>query len=146
MHSRRGNSKTGCKGRLALSALISGIRVRKMLSKGAQGYLFFLINTPNDKVRLEEIPVVKEYPDVFPEELGSLSPEREIAFKIDVTPEVAPISKMQYRMAPAKLKDLKLQLQNLLERGFIKKSDSLWGAPILFVKKKDESLRLCIDH
>ena len=96
----------------------------------------FLTNTPSDKVSLEDMPVVKEYPDIFPEELESLPPEREIAFKIDVTPGVAPISKMPYRMAPPELKELKLQLQDLLERGFIKKSDSPWGAPVLFVKKK----------
>ena len=70
----------------------------------------FLINTPSDKVRLEDIPVVKKYPDVFPEELESLPLERKIAFKIDVTLGVAPISKTPYRMAPAKLKELKFQL------------------------------------
>ena len=107
--------KLDVRGRLASSALISGIRARKMLSKGAQEYLAFLINIPSDKVRLEDMPVVKEYPDVFSEELESLPPKREIVFKIDVTPEVAPISKMPYRMAPAELKELKLQLQDLLE-------------------------------
>ena len=76
---------------------------------GGQGYLAFLINTPGDKVRLEDMPVVKKYPNVFPEELESLPPEREIAFKIDVTLRVAPISKTAYRMAPTKLKELKLQ-------------------------------------
>ena len=86
-----------------------------MLNKGAQGYLAFLINTPGDKAILEDMPVVKAYPDVFHEELESLPPEREIAFKIDVAPRVAPISKMPYRMAPAELKELKLQLQDLLE-------------------------------
>ncbi|XP_071921759.1 uncharacterized protein [Coffea arabica] len=109
--------KLDVKGRLASSALISGIRARKMLSKGAQGYLDFLINTPSDKVNLEDMPVVKDYPDVFPEELESLPPERDIAFKIDVTPGIAPISKTPYRMAPAELKELKLQFQDLLERG-----------------------------
>mgnify|MGYP004717181545 CR=1 FL=1 len=68
--------KLNVRGRLASSALISGIRVRKMLSKGAWRYLAFLINTPSDKVRLEDMPVVKDYPDVFPEELESLPPER----------------------------------------------------------------------
>ncbi|XP_071921769.1 uncharacterized protein [Coffea arabica] len=86
------------------------------------------------------------YPDVFPEELESLPPERKIVFKIDVTPGVEPISKTPYRMASAELKELKLLLQDLLERDFIKESDSSWGAPVLFVKKKDGSLRLCIDY
>ncbi|XP_027169401.1 uncharacterized protein LOC113769125 [Coffea eugenioides] len=134
------------RGRLASSALISGIRARKMLHKGAQGFLAFLINAPSDQVKLEDVPIVRDFPDVFPEELTSLPPEREIEFKIDLVPEVASISKTPYRMAPAKLKELKIQLQDLLERGFIKESDSPWGAPVLFVKKKDGSLRLCIDY
>ena len=92
------------------------------------------------------MPVVKEYPDVFPEELETLPPERDITFKIDVISGVAPISKTPYRMAPTELKELKLQLQDLLGRHFIKKSDSLWRIPVLFVKKKDGSLRLCIDY
>ncbi|XP_071917097.1 uncharacterized protein [Coffea arabica] len=106
--------KLDVSGRLASSALISGIRVRKILSKGAQGSLAFLINIPNDTVRLEDMPVVKKYPDVFLEELESLPPEREIAFKIDLTPGVTPISKTPYRMALAELKELKLQLLDLL--------------------------------
>ena len=65
----------------------------------------FLINTPSDKVRLRDMPVVKEFPDVFPEKLESLPPERDIVFKIDVTPRVAPIFKTPYRMASAELKD-----------------------------------------
>ncbi|XP_071918770.1 uncharacterized protein [Coffea arabica] len=138
--------KLDVRGRLASFALVLEIRFRKLLSKGTQGYLAFLINTPGDKVRLEDTPVVKEYPDVFPEELESLPPDKEIAFKIDVIPGVAPISKTPYRMAPAELKELKWQLQDLLERDFIKKSDFPWGDPVLFVKKKDKRLRLCIDY
>ncbi|XP_027166421.1 uncharacterized protein LOC113766426 [Coffea eugenioides] len=114
--------KLDVRGRLVSSALISGIRVRKILNKGAQRYLAFLINTPSDKVRLEDMPVIKEHPDVFSKELESLPPEREIFFKIDVTPGVALISKTPYRMAPTELKGLKLQLQDLLERDFIKES------------------------
>ena len=86
------------------------------------------------------MPVVKDYPDVFLEELESLPPERDIAFKIDVTQRVASISKTSYRMPSAALKVLKLQLQYLLERDFIKESDSPWGGPILVVKKKDGCL------
>ncbi|XP_027158420.1 uncharacterized protein LOC113760043 [Coffea eugenioides] len=134
------------KGRIASSAMISGIRARKILSKGAQGFLAFLINAPSDQVRLEDVPVVREFPDVFPEELKTLPPEREVEFKIDLMPGTAPISRTPYRMAPAELKELKIQLQDLLEKGFVKESDSPWGAPVLFVKKKDGSLRLCIDY
>ncbi|XP_027071920.1 uncharacterized protein [Coffea arabica] len=104
--------------------VILGIRVRRLLSKGVQGYLAFLINTLGDKVRLEDMLVVKEYPDIFFEELESLPPEREIAFKIDVVPGVAPISKTPYRIAPTELKELKLQLQDLLEQDFIRENYS----------------------
>ncbi|XP_071925131.1 transposon Tf2-1 polyprotein [Coffea arabica] len=134
------------KGRLASSAMISGIRARKMLSKGAQDFLAFMINAPSDQVKLEDVPVVREFSDVFPEELKTLPPDREVEFKIDLVPGTAPISKTPYRMAPAELKELKIQLQDLLEKGFVKESDSPWGAPVLFVKKKDGSLRLCIDY
>ncbi|XP_071939145.1 uncharacterized protein [Coffea arabica] len=125
------------KGRLASSVMISGIRARKMLSKGAQGFLAFLINAPSNQVKLEDVPVVREFPDVFPEELKTLPPEREVEFKIDLVPGTAPISKTPYRMAPVELKELKIQLQDLLEKGFVKESDSPWGAPVLFVKKRD---------
>nr|XP_027064418.1 uncharacterized protein LOC113690624 [Coffea arabica] len=138
--------KLDVKGRLASSAMISGIRARKMLYKGAQGFLAFLINAPSDQVKLEDVPVVREFPDVFPEELKTLPPEREVEFKIDLVPGTAPISKTPYRMAPAELKELKIQLLDLLEKGFVRESDSPWGAPVLFVKKKDGSLRLCIDY
>ncbi|XP_071920638.1 uncharacterized protein [Coffea arabica] len=104
------------KGRLASSAMISGIRARKMLSKGAQGFLAFMINAPSDQVKLEDVPVVREFSDVFPEELKTLPPEREVEFKIDLVPGTAPISKTPYRMAPAELKELKIQLQDLLEK------------------------------
>ncbi|XP_071933807.1 uncharacterized protein [Coffea arabica] len=76
--------KVDVKGRLAPSAMISGVRARKMLYKGAQGFLAFLINAPCDQVKLEDVPVVREYPDVFPEELKTLPPEREVEFKIEL--------------------------------------------------------------
>ncbi|XP_027157531.1 uncharacterized protein LOC113759163 [Coffea eugenioides] len=112
------------RGSLASSAMISGNRVRKLLSKEAQGFLAFLINTPSDKLKVEDVPVVGEYSDVFPDELVNLSPEREIEFEINLLPGTSPISKTPYRMAPAELKELKLQLQDLLERGFIRESGS----------------------
>ncbi|XP_071905709.1 uncharacterized protein [Coffea arabica] len=134
--------KLDVRGMIASSALISGIRARKLLSRGAHGYLAFLINTPGEKIKLEDMPVISEYQNVFPEELESLPPEREIEFKVDLVPGTTPISKTPYRMAPAELKELKVQLQDLLERGFIHESESPWGVPVLFVKKKDGSLRL----
>ena len=76
---------------------------------------------------------------MFPEDLPRLPPDREIEFNIDLQPGTTPISQALYRMAPAELKELKVQLQELLDKGFIRPSVSPWGAPILFVKKKDDT-------
>jgi hypothetical protein len=94
---------------------------------------------------VERIPVVCEYPDVFPDELPGMPPDRDIEFAIELQPGTAPISKRPYRMPPAELAELKKQLQELLDKGFIRPSTSPWGCPALFVKK-DESLRLCVDY
>ena len=83
---------------------------------------------------------------MFPEELPRLPPHREIEFAINVVPGATPTSITPYRMAPLELEQLKWQLQELLEKGFIRPSVSLWGAPVLFVKKKDGTLQLCIDY
>ena len=87
-----------------------------------------------------------EYPDVFPEELPGIPPVREIDFSVELVPGTAPISRAPYRMAASELAELKKQLAELLDKGFIRPSASPWGAPVLFVKKKDGSLRLCIDY
>ena len=99
-----------------------------------------------DKVSVGSIRTVRDFPDVFPEDLPGLPPTREIDFAIDLIPGTQPISKAPYRMAPTELQELKEQLQDLLSKGFIRPSVSPWGAPVLFVKKKDGSLRLCIDY
>jgi hypothetical protein len=95
---------------------------------------------------VERIPVVCEYPDVFPDELPRMPPNRNIEFAIELHPGTAPISKRPYRMPPAELAELKKQLQELLNKGFIRASTSPWGCPVLFVKKKAKSLRLCVDY
>ena len=95
---------------------------------------------------LEKIRVVCEYADVFPDELPGMPPDRDIEFAIELQPGIAHISKRPYRMPPAELAELKKQLQELLDKGFIRPSTSPWGCPALFMKKKDERLRLCIDY
>ena len=101
----------------------------------------------NDKdVKLDDIPIVRDYPDVFPEELPELPPKREVEFTIELVPRTTHISKAPYRMAPLELKDLKSQFQEMLDIGFIRPGVSPWEAPMLFVKKKNGTLRLCIDH
>ena len=126
--------------------LISAITTKKMLRRGCQGYLAVVRDVEADKGAVERVPVVCEFPDVFPEELLGLPPDREIKLCIDVVPGTNPISMPPYRMAPAELKKLNEQLKELLDKSFIRPSTSPWGAPVLFVKKKDGSLRLCIDY
>ena len=94
-------------------------------------------------IRLEDIPVVCEYADVFPDDVPGMPPDRDIEFVIELQPGTAPVSKRPYRMLPKELTELKIQLQELLDKGFIRPSASPWGYPALFVKKKDDSLRLC---
>ena len=105
-----------------------------------------MIDTVKARPSVSDIPTVSDFPDVFLEELPGLLPQREIEFAIDVVPGATPASITPYRMTLLELKELKLQLQELLEKGFIRPSVSPWGAPVLFVKKKDGTLRLCIDY
>ena len=94
----------------------------------------------------EEVPVVKDYPDVFPEELPGMPPDREIEFLIELLPGTGPISKRPYRMPANDLEEVKKQIKELLEKGYIRLSSSPWGAPVLLVKKKDGTLRMCVDY
>jgi hypothetical protein len=89
---------------------------------------------------IQDILVVCEFPDVFPEDLPGLPPERDMEFVIELKPGTAPISRRSYRMPPNELAELKTQLQDLLDKGFIRPSSSPWGCPAIFVKKKDQTL------
>ncbi|XP_010239158.1 uncharacterized protein LOC100830759 [Brachypodium distachyon] len=95
---------------------------------------------------LEEVPIVNEYMDVFPEDLPGMPPDRDIEFLIDLVPGTSPISKRPYRMPANELAELKKQLQELQAKGYIRPSSSPWGAPVLFVQKKDKSMRMCVDY
>ncbi|WVZ89402.1 hypothetical protein U9M48_035815, partial [Paspalum notatum var. saurae] len=100
-----------------------------------------------DAQALAKIPVVCDYPDVFPEELPGLPPDRDVEFRIDLVPGTSPVSRRPYRMAPDELRELKVQLQEQLDKGFIRPSSSPWGCPALFVEKKDQGgKRLCVDY
>ena len=127
-------------------SLINAMTASKMLRKGCQGYLAFVVDRRQEGTRLEDIPIVKEFPDVFPDDISGLPPDREVEFTIDLIPGTEPISIPPYRMAPAELRELKAQLEELLSKGFFRLSISPWGALVLFMKKKDGSLRLCIDY
>ncbi|GJY60338.1 putative reverse transcriptase domain-containing protein [Tanacetum coccineum] len=99
----------------------------------------------NEK-RLEDIPVVREFPEVFPEDLLGLPPVRQVKFQIDLIPGAAPVARAPYRLTPSEMQELSNQLQELSDRGFIRPSTLPWGAPVLFVKKKYGSFRMCIDY
>ncbi|GJS27333.1 putative reverse transcriptase domain-containing protein [Tanacetum coccineum] len=112
---------------------------------------------PEEKARLlmsakasdkkqEEIVVVRDFPEVFPDDLSGLSPIQEIEFRIKLIPGATPVAKSPYCLAPSEMEELSGQLKELQDKGFIRPSSSPWGAPILFVKKKDGSFRMCIDY
>ena len=106
-----------------LLRMISALRASSLLKKGCQGVLASVMSNESD-LKLEDIPIVREYPDVFPEDLPGLPPEREVEFTIDLVPGTGLMSKAPYRMAPVELKELKVQLQELLDKGFIRPSVS----------------------
>ncbi|GKF43152.1 hypothetical protein Tco_0129704 [Tanacetum coccineum] len=94
----------------------------------------------------EEIVVVRDFPEVFPDDLSGLPPVREIKFRIELTPGATPVAKYPYHLSPSELEELPGQLKELQDKGFIRPSSSPWGALVLFVKKKDDSFRMCIDY
>jgi hypothetical protein len=125
----------------SLPLMISAVRVRKLIIRGGQAFLAFVVALAKEgKKDLQDIPVVREYPDIFSTDYSRLLPQREVAFGIECMPNTNPISKASYRMAPLKLKELKEQLQELLDKGFIRPSSSPWGTLVLFLKKKDMSM------
>nr|GEY71195.1 putative reverse transcriptase domain-containing protein [Tanacetum cinerariifolium] len=98
------------------------------------------------KKRLKNVPIIRDFPEVFPKDLPGLPPTRQVVFQIDLIPDAAPIARAPYRLAPSKMKELSEQLKELSGKGFIRPSSSPWGAPVLFVKKRDGSFRMCIDY
>ena len=128
-----------------LSNVISAAIARTMVRKGCEAYLEYVIDMKKAEPSLSDIHTVCDYSNVFSEELLGLPPQREIQYAIDVVPSATPASITPYRMALVELKELKLQLQELLEKGFIHSSVSPWGAPVL-VKNKYGTLRLCVDY
>ncbi|GJZ47689.1 putative reverse transcriptase domain-containing protein [Tanacetum coccineum] len=130
--------------------IISCTRTQKYIEKGCQVYLAQVTSKKaedkSEEKRLEDVPIVQEFQEFFPENLPGLPPARQVEFQIDLFPGVAPVARAPYRLAPAEMQELSTQLQELFDRGFIRPSSSPWGAPVLFVKKKDGSFRMCIDY
>nr|GEZ91563.1 putative reverse transcriptase domain-containing protein [Tanacetum cinerariifolium] len=143
----RGNeSNNGRESRLTVT---SCSKAQEYMTKGCQIFLAQIFTKKEEDKsegkQLEDVPVVWDYPEVFPKDLSGLPPARPVEFQIDLIPGAALVARAPYRLAPSEMKELSEQLQELSEKGFIRPSSSPWGAPVLFVKKKDGSLRMCID-
>nr|GFC34232.1 transposon Ty3-G Gag-Pol polyprotein [Tanacetum cinerariifolium] len=125
-------------------------KAQKYLSIGCDVFLANVTTKEaKDKLkekRLEDVPIFRDFPEVFPEDLPGIPPARPVEFQIVLVPDVVPVARAPYRLAPSKMKELAEQLQELSDKGFIRPNSSPWGAPVLFVKKKDGSFRMCIDY
>ncbi|GJW67533.1 putative reverse transcriptase domain-containing protein [Tanacetum coccineum] len=130
--------------------IISCTRTQKYIQKGCQVYLAQVTSKKaedkSEEKRLEDVPIVREFSEVFPEDLPGLPPARQVEFQIDLVPGAALVARAPYRLAPAEMQELSTQLQELSDRGFIRPSSLPWRAPVLFVKKKDGSFQMCIDY
>ncbi|KAJ0839123.1 putative nucleotidyltransferase, Ribonuclease H [Helianthus annuus] len=137
--------ETASKGLILMLCVQAG----KYLRKEYSAFLANIVVAEKEKkkkVEVKDVPVVRECPQVFPDDLPGLPPSHDIDFRIDLIPGANPVAKAPYRLAPSEMRELSNQIQELLEKGFIRPSTSLWGAPVLFVKKKDGSFRMCIDY
>ncbi|GJT56991.1 putative reverse transcriptase domain-containing protein [Tanacetum coccineum] len=131
-------------------AVISYSKAQEYMAKGCQVFLAQIsAKKEEDKSegkQIKDVPIVRDFPEVFPEDLPGLPPARPVEFQIDLIPGAAPVARAPYRLALSEMKELSEQLQELSDKGFIRPSSSPWGAPVLFVKKKDGSFRMCIDY
>eukprot|EP00253_Pinus_taeda_P013617 PITA_13617 len=127
---------------------ITANQLAKCIRKGCQIYAVQVgyADSKDKTAILNNIPVIQEFTDVFPEEIPGLPPKRNIDFTIELVPGAAPVSRAPYRMSVPELTELKMQPQELLDKNYIRPSVSPWGAPVLFVKKKDGTFRMCIDY
>ncbi|GJW17663.1 putative reverse transcriptase domain-containing protein [Tanacetum coccineum] len=140
-------SSNGKESRLTV---ISCSKAQGYMAKGCQVFLAQISakkeEDKSERKQIEDVPIVRDFPEVFPEDLPGLPPARPVEFQIDLIPGAAPVARAPYRLAPSEMKELSEQLQELSDKGFIRPSSSPWGAPVLFVKKKDGSFRMCIDY
>ncbi|GKE00572.1 putative reverse transcriptase domain-containing protein, partial [Tanacetum coccineum] len=130
--------------------IISCTKAQEYLSKGCDVFLAHITTKEakdkSEEKRLEDVPIFRDFPEVFLEDLLGIPPTRQVEFQIYLVPSVAPVARAPYRLAPSEMKELAEQLQELSNKGFIRPISSPWGAPVLFVKKKDGSFRMCIDY
>ncbi|GJY96679.1 putative reverse transcriptase domain-containing protein [Tanacetum coccineum] len=144
----RGNESSN--GRESRLTVISCSKAQEYMAKGCQVFLAQISakkeEDKSERKQIEGVPIVRDFPEVFPKDLPGLPPARPVEFQIDLIPGAAPVARAPYRLAPSEMKELSEQLQELSDKGFIRPSSSPWGAPVLFVKKKDGSFRMCIDY
>nr|GEV90758.1 putative reverse transcriptase domain-containing protein [Tanacetum cinerariifolium] len=130
--------------------IISCAKTQRYIQKGCHVFLAHITmketEDKSEKKRLEDVPVVQNFPEVFPEDLPGLPPTQQVEFQIDLIPGATPVARAPYRLAPSEMKELSKQLQELSDKGFIRPSSLPWETPVLFVKKKDGSFRMCIDY
>ncbi|GJT38673.1 putative reverse transcriptase domain-containing protein [Tanacetum coccineum] len=130
--------------------VISCSKAQEYMAKGCQIFLAQISakkeEDKSERKQIKDVPIIRDFPEVFPEDLPGLPPARPVEFQIDLIPGAAPVARAPYRLAPSEMKELSDQLQELSDKGFIRPSSSPWGAPVLFVKKKDGSFRMCIDY
>ncbi|GJW67682.1 putative reverse transcriptase domain-containing protein, partial [Tanacetum coccineum] len=125
---------------------LEGIGILRVQGERTLGAAKALMNAKVNETKLSDIFVVRDFVDVFPEDLSGLPPQRQVEFRIDLAPGATPVEKSPYRLAPSEMQELSGQLQELQDRAFIRPSHSPWGAPVLFVKKEDGSFRMRIDY
>ncbi|GJX71013.1 putative reverse transcriptase domain-containing protein [Tanacetum coccineum] len=121
-------------------------KVLRVIGERSEEKMRHLRSAKSKEQKQVEIVVVRDYPEVFPDDLSGLPPNREIKFCIELVPGAIPVAKSPYRLAPSEMEELSGQLKELQDKGFIRPSSSPWEAPILFVKKKNGSFRMCIDY
>ncbi|GJY86334.1 putative reverse transcriptase domain-containing protein [Tanacetum coccineum] len=134
-----------CHEKVVMIPLPNG-KVLRVVGERLEEKARLLMSAKASDKKQKEIVVVRDFPEVFPDDLSGLPPIREIEFRIELIPGATPVAKSPYRLAPFEMDELSRQLKELQDKGFIRPSSSPWGAPILFVKKKDGSFRMCIDY
>ncbi|GJZ42864.1 putative reverse transcriptase domain-containing protein [Tanacetum coccineum] len=144
----QGNSSD--KGKKSKSSIISCTKTQKYIKKGCPIFLAYIRKKETeDKLeekQLEDVPIVRDFLEVFPEDFPGLPQMRQVEFQFDLVPGATPMVRAPYRLASTELQELSTQLQELSDKGFIRPSSLFWGAPVLFVKKKDGSFQMCIDY
>ncbi|GJX82667.1 putative reverse transcriptase domain-containing protein, partial [Tanacetum coccineum] len=137
-------------GRESRLTIISCSKAQEYMSKGCQVFLAQISAMKevdkSEGQQIKDVPIVQEFPEVFPEDFPGLPPARLVEFQIDLIPGATPVARAPYRLAPSEMKEVSEQLQGISNKGFIRPSSSPWGAPVLFVKKKDGSFRMRIDY